>query len=634
MEIEKNEHPVTMEIEGTNEIVISGLGGVKGTPINDIVDDDRNDLSPSENTVEKTRRRSRSREIAKSRTSTHFLKQKDDKPIKNHEQSLEKHYSPSKQRFEQASAYKKSRASIGGKKAIDKVAFEMSEDATFKLLNQKDDALTPYLEANVEEVRIFNVGQGNGIIVVTDRAFWIVDFGSNGAPTTFSKKEYAHTAKMKISEAQALLTKENYDHLPIIVMVTHPDTDHYALLESLLMNLTDSKGVSRIAHWIFSNAYDVNDLSLIKWTDHKLQITEKRFVITRNFVRSQQENQKIFFVNAPEINKEFKNANSMMLRVTIGGDHPYTILLSGDATEDTIDDIERSYNGVLNELGEQLDWKQQKEWILFNNIDYMVAPHHGSNTEGSHKLSSMGGLRKGSIFSAPIYSHHKHPTFDAVVNALRFSLEQTDEHLIYVQIDGGMTEEEIDEQLKDTDTKRALCYTFAKKVEFIEGPMSEILLLPLDYPKKALHCFLKTKRMVFVTGVSGDIQCSKDGCKPMPIFSSPDDSNLYSLGMGEEDLKFFVQSPSLSPKHNLLVHTKFSESEIMDIYFKKMEEENREKVFAKSTGSLIKNEAIVVRKSTRSATTLQKNPLASVDWNALLGVLTRETEPPLLKLII
>jgi len=265
----------------------------------------------------------------------------------------------------------------------------------------------------------------------------------------------------------------------------------------------------------------------------------------------------------------------------------------------------------------------------------MVAPHHGSNTEGSHKLSSIGSPRKGSIFSAPIYSHHKHPTFDAVVNALRFSLEQTDEHLIYVQIVGGMTEEEIDKQLKDTDTKRALCYTFAKNVELIENPISENLLPPLDYPKKALHCFLKTKRMVFVTGVSGDIQCNVDGCKPMPIFSSSDDSNLYSLGMGEEDLKFFVQSPSLSPKPNLLVHTKFSESEIMDIYLKKMEEEeNREKVFAKSTGSLIKNEAIVVRKSTRSATTLQKNPLASVDWNALLGVLTRETEPPLLKLII
>lgn len=63
----------------------------------------------------------------------------------------------------------------------------MHAEAKDKLKSQDKDLLTPFLNAAVEKVVVFNVGQGNGIIVVTNLAYWIVDFGSDGPPTTYSK---------------------------------------------------------------------------------------------------------------------------------------------------------------------------------------------------------------------------------------------------------------------------------------------------------------------------------------------------------------------------------------------------------------------------------------------------------------
>lgn len=70
----------------------------------------------------------------------------------------------------------------------------------------------------------------------------------------------------------------------------------------------------------------------------------------------------------------------------------------------------------------------------------MVVPRHGSKTEGSHLLSKLASPRKGYIFSAPMYWKHKHPTYNAVENALDSYLENADEvqtvkHLIYFQFD-------------------------------------------------------------------------------------------------------------------------------------------------------------------------------------------------------
>jgi beta-lactamase superfamily II metal-dependent hydrolase len=512
------------------------------------------------------------------------------------------------------------------------------------------------LKAAVEKIVIFNVGQGNGIIMVTDKAYWIIDFGSDVLPTTYSKEGPVHTKENRIEAAQKLLNEDS--KRKIIVLVTHPDSDHYKYLGELLVKnnkVDDYQG--RIVAWIYSNVYNVNDFTEIKDYHEELKIEEKRYVVFKEDLGVLDVDQTIFFVNAPSIQKEEKNANSMILRVEIKNankdrmngmedenemhelearDHfvqkgktsseGNTILLTGDATNLTLAHMNANklnsdkISGMNDLEGNNSNLNSADEWDPFKGVDYLVIPHHGSDLEGSDKFSEKVEPKRGVIFSAPVHSKHGHPAFASVVRGLKSITDQSsfsekEEYLIYAKIKDGMTEEEIDKVLEGTDTSRVFCYSFGDGLIVNEEFAKSNELFPPNYPKKIKHCFLSSKRQVYQTGVSGNIVCTLTECKPEPLFDNPEDKKTKSLEIKYNDLQYWVKKFGHEKEYKY-VYTKFSTRELESII-----NNNRPKSKADSTQNKLGQQT---SRPTRSTKTLPdettKNYMAK-DWHSLLNVL-------------
>ena len=179
---------------------------------------------------------------------------------------------------------------------------------------------------------VFNIGQGNGIIFETDKHIWVVDFGETGHPTQFNSDVFDENSVWKQAFDILKQQKRLDDHIsrkPLIIMISHPDTDHYNKIHELFEE-EDYEG--RIKFWIYSNPYDI-ECFLVNYDNFKkLGINEKRIFINDHFIFSQTKDQTIFFINNPNFHPDYKNENSLMLRVQIKDE---IILLTGDATMDT-----------------------------------------------------------------------------------------------------------------------------------------------------------------------------------------------------------------------------------------------------------------------------------------------------------
>ena len=176
----------------------------------------------------------------------------------------------------------------------------------------KDDtisntAIYTYLTSPVHRVVVFNVGQGNGVIVETENAFWVVDFGSKGEPTFWATKAGVHTTENRVSAARYMLNKSDKD---IIVLITHPDADHYNLIAGLLGLIS-----ARVKHWIMSPKYGKDKLT----DDPPAFLTdENRFAISNTLIKTQVPvKQSIIFLNAGDFDDGDTNSHSIILLVKI-----------------------------------------------------------------------------------------------------------------------------------------------------------------------------------------------------------------------------------------------------------------------------------------------------------------------------
>ena len=447
-----------------------------------------------------------------------------------------------------------------------------SDEATRKLPTQNQDALNPFLTAVVHRIVVYNVGQGNGVIVSTDKAFWIVDFGSMGSPTVYSKNKSYHTFDNRLKAARDLL--ESNKDLPIIVMVSHPDADHINGLYDLLHDLKDPQNQSRIKFWIYSVAYSASNICKNADNANALTITASRFVVDRAYVRRPKlPGQTIFFVNSPEINADETNANSMMLKVIVGGKN--RVLLAGDATLMTVADLR--YSHFLNSPNklEQDDWKESLEWKQFTEVDYLVAPHHGADTEDSHLIARLVNPSKGVIFSTPMFSHHGHPTFQAVLNALqsvdsKSSINNGSENLLYWFNKQGLSDRNIKAKLLGTETTLKFCFTYHDEVRNIVSSV-KAGIKPIGLPGAGLLCFATSKRQVYITGVHGDVQCDQNICEPLPFFLADAEKTL-AFSSSEADLKQFLQISFEPVDKQRFIFTKFAKEDLKAIYDVKKKE--------------------------------------------------------------
>lgn len=484
-------------------------------------------------------------------------------------------------------------------------AFKMNINAQKKLNTQNSKALNEYLNASVIEVVVFNVGQGNGIIIKTNKAFWVIDFGSDKAPTLFASPSNAITLKDQIDAARIYL---NSKELPIIDFTSHFDADHYDKKGELLKGFED-----RIKFFIYGNGYESSRFGdVMDGIAKKVNIEANRFVVTKEFIRNQSKNQKIFFVNSPLFDPEETNASSLMLSAVL--ENKKTVLLTGDATMKTVADIKIACEQTMKIQNLQ-SWTDAIEWNLFTNVDYYVAPHHGADTDNSHLLIHLVKPKKAVIFSAPIFSQHNHPTFSAIQGALTAMdnsviPDSKNSHYVYAENKKELNYKALVRSLKDTTASLVLNYGTAIKPENIVKEIEDVkvrkLKVPKFYPSYPKYIWLKTAQEIYVTGVSGQITIDKGGCSKDPKSILPQQIVLKGP---EENLKAFVTRITTFDGQEDLIVTDFDRVNLLKSFDEIMKELN----------PVQGSEQKLVRKA-KLSTGVRNKDNKPIDWFDRLGM--------------
>jgi len=419
------------------------------------------------------------------------------------------------------------------------------------------------LKAKVEKVMVFNVGQGNGVIMETENAYWIVDFGSLGEPSFWAKSDDIYSVRDVTYAAQEMLKEKKLD---IIVVVSHPDADHYNELDRLL-KLDRLK--RRVKRWIFNPVYDESALTQLEDRED-LEITSKRHDISAAWIKTQDTvNQNIIFLNVPNYHADETNSNSLILLVKIKNGSK--MILSGDATKDTWTDLEKQCTNHAEVKSGAKIASQVFPCNLLGDIGYYLAPHHGSETEDSHTLVNNFKPTKGVIFSAPMYSHHNHPTCTAVIGAINQlrphkGTNQVAKHLIYCENSKDKSASEIDTAFGNPDTTRVFSYSFGIMPEFNnellidEAKHDQLGDTFLGAPR---YILIETILPIWVTGISGEILCDAAGCRPSP--SLMEATEVAKFKVNPENLLKFALLPPVEGNEPFII-TKFTQQEISDGY--------------------------------------------------------------------
>jgi hypothetical protein len=402
--------------------------------------------------------------------------------------------------------------------------------------------------------------------------------------------------------------------------VTHPDRDHCNLINELLTDMNDSQGKLRIKFWIFSLVYGVGDVCSQTMNSVDLKMKELRFVVDKAYVqRAPLQDQSIFFVNAPIIDPKDKNANSMMLKVIIGGQT--SVLLTGDATITTI--AEMKYSHYIDRNLQKPKWEKNLiEWRLLRTVDYLVAPHHGADTKDSHLIAGIVNPKKGVIFSTVMYSQYSHPTFDAILEGLKpltkeSSIHTQPENLLYWANKEGLTNKQIVDKLAGTDTTLKFCYTFYDEIKDLVKATSPASTAQVNIPWAGMYCFATTKRQVYITGVHGTIQCVVNGCLPKNygVLKNKTEEQLH-LSNSEDDLRSFVENSTPTINYHSYAYTKFDRTELKKIYDEAIQKQRerldaQEKLLAQTSAPV---SSMIVTKHT------DLEIEAMVDWKQAFGV--------------
>ena len=267
-----------------------------------------------------------------------------------------------------------------------------------KKVDQQEE-LADSLKENIQDddlnVFICNIGQGNFVILRYNKKLVIIDAG-NIIATPKSDK-----AKIMFEDYYPT-HKEVFDEIfkgaeLKVVIITHPDADHYNYLPDifqLLKNKSLQKDFSKCSFFVSKN--DEKNYKCLK-SDELIgaRIKNATIITQKNFKDANQnisnllfnkEGSCISFLNPIEGKNLENNDLSLIVKVIYNGQ---SILFTGDATDKTLDAI----------------WQKSKSSL---NVNFLVAPHHGSSTEGSLLwpiyVNSLNPYNfAGAIFSAPLY---------------------------------------------------------------------------------------------------------------------------------------------------------------------------------------------------------------------------------------
>eukprot|EP00833_Pecoramyces_ruminatium_P017877 jgi/Orpsp1_1/1191909/evm.model.d7180000089314.2 len=209
------------------------------------------------------------------------------------------------------------------------------------------------------DFNIYYVGQANFTIIIKDENALIYDCG------TSNKIEWLESDDVFIPAVEKYLKKIFKKIKNILVIISHTDMDHMNLVSSLNDFLEINK---------------IKNIEIIMDGDEKTlkkQLDEKKYFFNSN--SDSKNNSKIIIESfVPRRNNKYNNENSIILKI-IGkfkNDETYSFLLTGDASEKTL-------NGIIQQ------YYENKERIvaikdIFEDVICHLIPHHGSILNNSY----------------------------------------------------------------------------------------------------------------------------------------------------------------------------------------------------------------------------------------------------------
>ncbi|WP_229667701.1 ComEC/Rec2 family competence protein [Cysteiniphilum litorale] len=270
----------------------------------------------------------------------------------------------------------------------------------------------------------FNVGQGNFVIAKDDKKknILIVDSGSLKNPKNIKNKVNIKQEDVAAYASTWIGTKEKYK---LTIVLSHPDIDHTNLVYRLLLT-TLTKGIGKKGAFQEISIIIGNQYSIEQYIKSSETIPDTRISTIKTYVKKQKEITKTYdfgdstlvvLNNEDLTNNNDTNRNSLL--VYLESRQNIKFLFTGDATKKTF---------LCN----------KKNFIKYTqNVDVLLASHHGSDTEGSNEKDIIENRIKPKyvIFSAPRYSTHRHPAYSTIDNytlhTLRNNIKKPN-HFIFV----------------------------------------------------------------------------------------------------------------------------------------------------------------------------------------------------------
>lgn len=274
-----------------------------------------------------------------------------------------------------------------------------------KIIDQQEGLIDKLKEINDNDLNVFvfNVGQGNFVILRYNENLIIIDAGNiaagrtDKAQTDFESYYNGHKEVWNAIINGAQLKA---------VIISHPDADHYNYIPGFVKLLKAKKLQEDFnACCFFVSKNDETNYNCLKSNKTiKNNITNAVVITTANFVEQgeilnellfgKSDKNRISFLNPIEMTKREKlENNDLSLVVKVLFNNNQSVLFTGDATGKTLDSI----------------WQNDK---LSLNTHFLIAPHHGAATDGSLLwpiyVNSLNPYNfAGVIFSAPLGSDDK-----------------------------------------------------------------------------------------------------------------------------------------------------------------------------------------------------------------------------------
>ena len=259
------------------------------------------------------------------------------------------------------------------------------------------------IEGDTLHCFVFNIGQGNFVVLKFNKNILIIDCGSSAITWDkfHEKNEEVINAIFKESSIKA-------------VVVTHPDEDHYNVLESLFATTTlDKKCIFVVGrknkndHKFFTaylNETKLKNTVYAVESDNTYNNANKDLT-TALFDKVDGIGTVEILEPVYQITEDKANPHSLVLKVIYD---KQSILFTGDATKETFEAI---YGDAKNEEVKELSIKNR---LALKSVNFLIAPHHGASTAESNLWLMHVNAKNpynfvGAIFCAPRDTQYGHP---------------------------------------------------------------------------------------------------------------------------------------------------------------------------------------------------------------------------------